>query len=100
MNADGIIGRLSAHQNMSGSNALARWYAYTNPGALVPAKVCAGPLRDRIRAEAATRMGVTFHQCSPAFATPIEMQVIRCGLPGQKALPLLNSPNWIRPRTR
>jgi hypothetical protein len=48
-NADGIIGRLSGHQNMSGSNVLARWYQHAHPEVQVPMKVLAGELRDLIR---------------------------------------------------
>jgi hypothetical protein len=93
-NADGIIGRLSGHQNMSGSNVLARWYQLAHPDVQVPKKVMAGALRDRIQTEAAPRMRVAYCTCPPALATVVERHVIRYGPPDAGVPPLLNSPNW------
>lgn len=92
-NADGIIGRLSGHQNMVGSNVLARWFQYVHPEVPIPTKVRAGSLRDRIRTEAADRLRVSYIACPPHTANRIESHVIKRGLPGEGIAPILNSPN-------
>jgi hypothetical protein len=97
-NADGIIGRLSGHQNLSGSNVLARWYQHIHPELDIPLKVAAGALRDRIRVEAAPRMRVTYCACPAEIASRVESRVIARGLPRDSVVPILNSPNWRRPR--
>lgn len=96
-NADGIIGRLSGHQNMSGSNVLVRWYQFLHPDVVVPQKVLAGELRDRIRAAAAPRMIASYGSCPPELATAVEQHIIRYGLPDHAIPPILNSPNWKAP---
>lgn len=96
-NADGIIGRLSGHQNMEGSDVLARWWMYTHPGVELPGGVGAGAMRDQIRAAAAGRMRACYCACSAELASAVQAEVIRSGLPGRgMAAPVLNSPNWRR----
>ncbi len=96
-NADGIIGRLSGHQNMSGSNVLARWFQHIHPEVPIPTKLRAGSLRDRVRTEAADRLEVAYAACAPHAANRIESYVIKRGLPGDGVPPILNSPNWRSP---
>jgi hypothetical protein len=95
--ADGIIGRLSTHRNMHGaeSKVLRRWWDYTHPHDPLPAKITTD-LRLRVWSAAKGRIGASFCPWLPGGEGEIEAFLIRQGVPGSDAPPLLNDQNWSR----
>ena len=75
------------------SHALERWWDYTHPDDPMP-EIVTADWKDRVRAAARGRLGVTFGVWRQPGVKAIEDHVIAYGLPCDDALPILNDANW------